>query len=129
MADPHDPLEQELDRLSPPVSAPPPAFLKAVGRRRTERRVRQASFVFGAILVLGAGAFLLNPWGTPVAPVPGPPIAFDSAPLRGTIGSMARTDGPAIISAPSGHRWPQAPVIYAADWRSEQKLAALAGRS
>ena len=129
MAEAHDPLERELDRLVAPASDPAPAFLRAVGRRRAERRVRHASVVGGAIVLVGGGVFLFSRSGVPATPQAQRPIALDSAPLRGTIGSMRPTEDPARVVPPPGARGAPAAVIYASDWRSEEKLAVLAGRS
>ena len=131
MAEPHDRLEQALDRLAAGPAArtaePPAAFLAAVGRRRTQRRVRVASVVLGVLVLVGAAATLLTrvPPGAPAAPRG--PIA--EAPLM-TIGSVAERLA-ATTPVRSSHTPRDLPAssVYAADWRSEAKLAALIGSS
>jgi hypothetical protein len=59
-----------------PAAEPPAAFLHAVGRRRRQRRVRQAG-VAAAVLMAVCGVWLLSQGGRGVAPAP--PGARDSA--------------------------------------------------
>jgi len=66
-----DQLESLLNRMGTGGSAvePPAAFLHAVGRRRRQRRVRQAGAAAG-VLVAVCGAWLLSQGGRSMTPAP-----------------------------------------------------------
>ncbi len=130
MADLHDSLEQALDRLAPGpavrTAEPPAAFLAAVGRRRTQRRLRVASVAIGVTVMMGVGAFVLSrsPGRGPTQPAS--PIA-DAMPF--TIGSVHERVVVSHSASGTTMSVGSDPAVLAADWRNEAKLAALVGSS
>ncbi len=121
-------IESGLDGLARPgaAPAPPAAFLKAVGRRRTQRRVRNAAVVVGVMLV-SVGAFvMIRTAGRGPADLPGP-IA-DASPVTIGSGYERLTAAAHRTTSVEGDVAP-VPAVRAADWRSEAKVALLVGSS
>src|SRR5215475_10620350 len=83
-----DHLESMLERLDPAPAAgePPAVFLRAVARRRWERRIAKGA-VAGGLVLAAAGAWLLV---SQPSPVPSKPILAKAAP--GTVLALWRTN-------------------------------------
>lgn len=136
MVEARDDLERDLDRIGAhglgPAPAPPAMFLKAVGRRRTQRRVRQAGALLTVAALLVVMAVVVRSpalKGGPGLTRPEVARAGSTQPVAVTIGSVAATiERERRAREPAGRGLP-APVIHAADWRSETKLASLVGAS
>jgi len=130
MSETRDTLEDALDRLTPaivePVPAPPTAFLEAVGRRRSQRRVRLTSIVVAAVLLVGTGVIVLTRLPPPVSTEPNRVFAESTPVTTGWYQERVTLNAPVPLT--NGHGAP-APVVHASDWRSETRLAALIGSS
>ncbi len=127
MAETGDILERSLDSLGATGTPPPPpaAYLRAVGHRRTQRRLRHASMAAAVLLVAGAGVFFASRAGAP--PGLDHRILADTRPV--TTGSYHYYSN-GSVNAPSSAGPAASPdATYAADWRNEEKLARLVGNT
>jgi len=130
MADVNDSLERSLDSIGSSgvrVAPPPPAsFLRAVGRRRAQRRVRRASASVACAVVLGAGLFMATRGTAP----PGPGARAErvtATPI--TTGWYHHHAGTVAPEYPSAREARPFRACRASDWRNEEVLAALIGSS